>query len=176
MLKITEKKLLNILENIKGTTAVSIVSITIPKYLKQSRTKREPFPFKILPKKISVVSGMIGFNYQNSVNNQRLREEKQDDFVAEPRKWGERVPKTPFVTYKDEYYLEIKVQSSESVYLLRNKPIAKELLEDFLPKSSSSRQELDKEVILRDYKISNIYTIKLMNEVYIIKQLPNYNL
>jgi hypothetical protein len=47
---------------------------------------------------------MIGFNYENAVNNQRGREELENDFVSAPRRWGKRVDlKT--VEHKDKVYL-----------------------------------------------------------------------
>jgi hypothetical protein len=80
---------------VKGAKAVSVVTITVP--LMNKRVNGEANPFYDRVKKRTYRSCMIGFRYENSVNNQREREGKEVDFVAAPRKWGVHLDGTPLI-------------------------------------------------------------------------------
>jgi hypothetical protein len=102
MQQITVNQLTDILRSRRGAFALTVKTVTVP-------DTRSNCPFDNLTK-VSIVNGMGGWIYENSVNNQRVREEKEPDFSAYPRRWGERLRGTPFVTYQDKLYLELKVQ------------------------------------------------------------------
>lgn len=157
MKTLTKSELLNLLNTIKGATFISMETNIVPK-LKANN------PF-IGIKKVSKVSGVIGFNYSNSVNNQRAKEGVEPDFKPEARKWGERISNTPLVKHKDKFYLELKVQNSNSDYFLDGKRVNPEEIKPWYY-NKSSRQELDNEVILRDYSLDNIKRIKINKEEY----------
>ena len=151
----------------KGARVVTIVSLT-----KESRMRAKmngvENPYWQAHKegrllKRSLVNGMVNWIYKNSVNNQRVREGQpltEDGAVKhfEPlkRSWGERVEGTPFVRHNGGIYLEVKVEKSlKHQYELDGVPIADELIRPFLAsKKESSRQETEKPIYCRDYKLS----------------------
>jgi hypothetical protein len=157
--------------NQKGTTIVSFTAVVDPKLKKTGN----PFdPGQVM--KRSVVNGMVGWNYQNSVNNQRVREGNEEEFVAHPRKWGERIQGTPFVEHNDKTYLELKVESTKDpVYLVDGKEATDAQLETihrFLPtRSGSSRQGTEKMVIIRDYNLATIKSIKTKGQEYTVEEV-----
>lgn len=124
--------------------------------------------------KISTVNGIGGsWNYGTAVNNQRGREEKPMDFVPEPRQWGVRVTHedgalTGLVEHKGGYYLEVRVNRSlQHEYRFNNAVIDGALLHPFIrEKVEGARQEVEKPIIVRDYKVENIRQITMDGEVF----------
>lgn len=161
-MKISKENLVKLLKSCKGSTFVTIQTVTKPTF---SGGMSCPFVGAI---KISRVNGCIGFNYENSVNNQRAREGSEKDFEAKPRTWGHRIPGTPLVKHKGSYYLEMKVEKSESpVYILGTYLLDNNDIKPWIPKQTS-RQEVEKPVILRDYKIDSIQKIVINKQEYIV--------
>jgi hypothetical protein len=157
MKTLTKTELIDLLSKVKGTTPISIETTTVPKI-------KAGNPFTAL-KKVSKVAGLIGFIYGNSVNNQREREGVSTDFKPEERKWGQRILHSPLVKHKDKYYLELKVQGSSSEYFDNETRVNSEDVKPFYY-SNSSRQGVNKEVILRDYDINNISRITINKNEY----------
>lgn len=156
MKKIDKSELISMLASVVGSTFVTIVTETEPKLVGGKSCPLHGV------KKRSKVNGTVGFNYTNAVNNQRAREGSEKDFVAEDRKWGMRMDKTPLVVHKDKYYLEVKVEKTDSPeYTLNGKSIPNEEVKQYIPAKGESRQELDKEIILRDYSLDSIREIKI---------------
>jgi len=123
--------------------------------------------------KRSRVNVTINFNYGNSVNYQRERENGEDHepFEPEPRQWGERVEGTPLVEHKGSFYLEAKVENVlETEYIGPNgNVIPREDMEEYLYSSSgSSRQGVEDPVILRDYKLKSIRQISVNGDDFIV--------
>lgn len=140
-----------ILENLltkKGAQIITIEAL-VPKVAKKKKYFKK-----------SVVNGVINWNYQNSVNRQKERENKEGDFKAEPRKWGERILGTPLVRHKNKLYLEIKVQRALSTEYQDENGNQIEKPEP-QTKQQHSRQGLEREVILRDYLLENIKSITI---------------
>lgn len=151
------------------TTIVTFAAKTIP----PMRKTKNPYLGRVY--KIARVNGIIGiWSYTNSVNLQRSREDKESNFEAITRTWGARIPRTPFVAHKEKLYLETKVQKSSSVLYLDGKIATKKQLthiNKFLQKKEgeSRRQQVDKEIVLRDYDLNNITHLQLNGEVYEIE-------
>lgn len=123
--------------------------------------------------KRSRVNVTINFNYGNSVNYQREREDGEDfePFEPEPRKWGERVEGTPLVEHKGRFYLEAKIERVlETEYIGPDgNTIDREDMEDYLYSSSgSSRQDVEDPVILRDYKLESIRQISVNSDNFVV--------
>lgn len=169
-MQVTLAELKDLLTARKGAFPITFLSMTEPKMNKGRGKNKNPFLGRVF--KASTVNGIINFIYQNSVNNQREREDKTPDFIPEARSWGTRIKGTPFVEHKGEFYLEVKVERTleEPRYYLDGKEAdeaTKEKIKEWLPpERESSRQELDKEVILRDYNIKNIVELHHNGEVY----------
>jgi len=152
-----QDQLVDMLLKNKGATAVTIVARTMPKGAK-------PPVFKV-----SRVNGMIGWNYANSVNNQLAREGKATVFVARPRAWGTRIEGTPLVEHKGEYYLEFKVEKSlDYRFEDENGNEINEKTVSLLPSRKPQTQGTEKEIILRDYKVSSIVSITYKGVCYLI--------
>ena len=114
----------------------------------------------------------VGFQYSNSLNSQAKREGKEIDFDVKPRRWGIRLPNCALVEHKGNHYLECKVEKTFEVnYFLENgAPIEKSAIEEFLPKKreSSTQDQLDKKIILRDIKLENILSMRFQGENIIL--------
>lgn len=142
-----------------------------------ARLKKTDNPFgKVF--KTSRVNGVINWSYGRAVNRQRGREwdgtpdERPDRFQPYPRKWGQRLPNLPFVQYKGRVYLEVKVQRAETLGYTdeAGDPLLPEMITPFLPKVSSNadHQEVDREVVLRDYDLANIVEIAFDGATYTV--------
>lgn len=173
-----------LLDRRKGAQIVTISSQTIPTFV---GGKSCPLNGRVT--KVSKVNGMVNWNYTNSVNNQRMREESPQDkdgniqgFVAEQRKWGTRLHNKPYVIHskdgKGKVYLELKVERSLGhVYFLDGKELtedeAKNQIHPHLrERKEGERQEVEKPVILRDYSLSNINQITLGGIIYNLEINP----
>jgi hypothetical protein len=140
----------------KGATPVSFQSVTDARLRKTGN----PLPMPVL--KISEVNGFIGYNYETSVNNQRVREGGERDFEAEDRKWGTRIHPC-VVEHKGEFYITVKVERSIAPpRYFDAEGSERETVEvkPFLPPKGETRQEVEKEVIHREYKVTSIRNIR----------------
>lgn len=156
--------------NIRGCRPISFVAETIPELKSGNPWGGTQRTHRL--RKLSRVSGMIGFSYENAVNAQRGREETPIDpvtgeietFVAEPRKWGVRRAGTPFVDHKGQTYLEVKVERSlHCEYRLDDgTPVDAATVAAWLPeKNEGRRQMVEKPVILRDYTLDNLREVTI---------------
>jgi len=166
--KITKAQSLDFFLNFSGISLIGLILNT------DARLKKTGNPYGKVWKKTRLL-GNIGFHYYNSLNNQAKREEKEIDFskLIKPRKWGKRIENTPLVEHKDNYYLEIKVEKTFEVnyFLENNAPILKSAIEQFLPKrkESSTQDQLDKKIILRDVAIKSIQSFTIGGKDYLVE-------
>lgn len=142
------------LQDRTGATFITIIAETEPKMNKRGN------PYLGRVTKRARVNGSIGGYYPDMVNHQRAREGLEVDFKAVPRLWGVRIVGTPFVEHRGNLYLEMKVERVlSSEYLLDGEPVDRAILDPWLPvrkKSESSRQGVDKDVVIRDYMLTRI--------------------
>lgn len=172
MKAITPNELQEMLSTTKGATIVSILARTPVKLRKKSRVNSDPCPFESIHK-ISRVNGILNHNYEKSVNRQREREGKETDFQAVQHQWAEHVPGTPFVRNRrggDTLYLVIKVERAfDTVYVDQDDRIrTKQEIAEFEYSKGSSRQNLDQEVIYRNYKLDNIHALIMKGETFVV--------
>jgi hypothetical protein len=154
---------------VKGTTAVSVVSETQVRMVKKHRETGEANPFLGAIKR-QKKNGMIGFDYQNSVNNQAEREDKGER-EAKSRAWGVLSESRLFVHHKGASYLQLKLQSvTDTVYLLDGVEVAEADIKPYLSASSksSTQADLEKQVIVNDIKLENIKALTMMGETYVL--------
>jgi hypothetical protein len=163
MQTMTRNELVAFFTGIRGATFATITTETEPKLLKTGNTLGDV-------RKVSRVNVCLGFQYEAAVNRQREREGATADFEAASRQWGERVAGTVLVSHKGKTYLETKVQKSlDHKYLGANGTILPdELIAPFLPKKSPGRQDLEKEVMVRDYAIDTIRHIAVAGKEFVI--------
>ena len=157
----TTNKLLTFFLNYVGH---SLIGLTI---LTDARLKKTGNPYGKVLKKTRLLAN-IGFHYSNSLENQAKRENKNIDFQVQPRRWGKRLENCPLVEYNGKHYLECKIEKTFEVnYFLENgEQIEKEKIQEFFPKrsESSTQEELEKKVILRDVKLENILSMRIQGE------------
>ena len=154
----------------KGASAVTIVARTEPKMRKTGNPFAAGEVFKV-----SRVNGMIGWDYANSVNNQRGREGVvAADFVAHKRTWGEKIDGTPLVAHKGSLYLELKVEKSldhrfEDANGDELDDTTVDMVKTFLPvRKQAATQQTVKPIILRDYNLSTILSITYKGVCYLV--------
>jgi len=164
---ITSSELVEILKTQKiGTFAF----IKIETVLKMNK-KNNPYFDRIIKK--SEIRVLLGSNYENRVNNNLEKEDKESNFVAESCKVGNHVSEcilfnenTQLFYLQYEYFKEIKPKVS---YYYNDNIIELEKFADFLPqKSVANQNSLIKKVYSSTVKIGNIKEISLNKTRYII--------
>lgn len=172
--EITLQNLQSALQTTKGAKIVSLVTVTIPD-LKVNTNTLCKFDYELL--KVSYINGIINFNYAAAVNKQREREGKEADFVPSPRKWGTRLKDSPFISHvlktgEHKLYLEVKIEKSiNHIYYI---PSIKKIISDnevkpYLREKPESKQDVEKEIVLRDYNVANIAAITVDGQGYFIE-------
>ena len=154
---------MSLLSDIKGATFATLTTAT------DARLKKTGNPFGSV-RKVSRVNVCLGFQYENAVNRQRTREGAEADFESAPRQWGERISPM-MIHHNGKFYLETKVEKSLGTTYLgsNNEEIPSEAVKPFLPaRSSASRQETEKEILVRDYALDSILSVAVAGEEYVI--------
>lgn len=166
MKAITQAQLVALLGEIKGATFATLVTET------DARLKKTGNPFGPV-RKVSRVNVCLGFQYEAAVNRQRTREESKADFEAKPRQWGERIAGTMLVSHKDRLYLETKVERSLGCTYVdaSGNELSAEDVAPFLPKrSKSTRQKTEKEILVRDYALDSLRSLRFAGEDHVMMQ------
>lgn len=173
---ITVEQLANLLQTIKGATPIAFSSLTSPAQRKTGN------PFGEI-RKLSVVQAMTGADYENSVNRQLAREGKdQLTFTAKERSWGKRI--APALVAKDDdsaFYLPAHIlRTKKPVYLVRSPrgplvTIEKARIEPFLSpsKSSAEAQGVEREIVYRNYSLTNIVSLSYNGTRYRVRRPIN---
>lgn len=166
-IKITKAQLIDMLLNWSiGATPASVQYITTPKLNKEGKIK---FGDVI---KIANVGIMLGYNYQNSVNNQRERENEIKDFMAQKLWKGAGNRLSPCLAKhetKGTFYMSYKSQQTFKAFhfdsVLNFIPIA--LLKPYFPVNNSAKyQGVEKAVYHREISINNIKKLKFRKTTY----------
>ena len=157
--------LAKLLSGIKGATFATIVTNT------DARVKAA-CPFGRNVRKVSRVNVTLGFQYENAVNRQRVREGAENDFEAAPRQWGERIPGTFLVRHDSgKLYLETKVERSLGCeyFAADGSRIEADAIAPYLPsKGGSGRQDVEKPVLVRDYALDSIKGLSMKGEDFVV--------
>ena len=162
-------------ENINGTTFISLTTSTEPRL-----TGGKSNPYKGRVKKITTGSNVMVFQNKNihgydAMVKRRLAKEGKNpaSFVLSPRKWGVRVPNSPFVEHNGAYYLEvIFLKSGDTHYELdgivfdhTNKANQIRLGLN-LDKVEGHQGGLNDKVIIRTFKIDSITELTINGDTY----------
>lgn len=163
MKALTATGLVALLSEVKGATFATLITET------DARLRKGGNPFGPV-RKVSRVNVTLGFQYEAAVNRQRTREGSEADFEAKPRQWGVRKPGTMLVEHKGKVYLETKVERSLShVYLTASgQELTDEEVAPFLPAKGASRQEVEREILVRDYDLESIRSLAFGGEQYVM--------
>jgi len=175
IVKITQDQLFEMLLNWNfGAQAVSVQYVTEPDFLNVA-TKRNFADVK----KIANVGGMVGYVYQNSVNNQLEREELEKDFVSKPL-WngaGHRI-NTALSTHlaKGKYYMTFKHQTTyRSIFIdfmsliVYSHNQLKPFLKPFVAPTNQGVTE-GKEIFHREISLENILKLKMKKITYVVQK------
>jgi len=153
----------------RGTSIVSFTCITDPRLKKTGLSDRLKKTVKV-----SKVNGIIGYDYENSVNNRRKKEQGEDaeKFKTQGRSWGTRLNRV-FVVNKGGLYVTIKIErtlADPRFFDGKGNEVQKDEIAAFLPaKRKATTQGVEKDVIHRDYKLLSIQEIRMGGNVYRIK-------
>jgi len=164
---VSRANLLKMLLTTKGATMVSVMTSTDP---------GKSAKHKGIVEKHSYINGCLNAKYENSVNRQQGREGGEMDFVAKPRKWGVRIPKTPVVHHinkaqEEKHYLTIHVHKVYGTkYLVSGLEVDRETVEQHLKphRSQKTEQNVEKEIIPRDYDLANVKVLTMKGTRYVI--------
>lgn len=165
-IKVDLMGMVRVLMQVKNATPATFVAVT---EVGMNKTNN-PFFERVTKKQKSNV--FINFDYAGSVNRKLLKEGKSPDFVASPRKWGEKLPGTPIVFYKNVYYMEARFLSNEPKveYFVDAVPTDKAVFETYLKpvstETSKEHQGVDEVIIIRDFKVANIHSITVNGNTY----------
>ena len=159
-------------DNVKGTTFVSIDTSTDPDMPKTNNPFWDKANKTWNIRKLNTVTGAIGADYERAVNRIANKENK-DDREAKPRAWGTLTADRLFVEHKGGFYLQVKVENGGKptyVHADTGEAIDKETIKPFLKEKvkSSTQADLDGEVIIRDFKMASIKSMRFMGESYTI--------
>jgi len=184
-----------IIENLINLTTqglFSFVGVTTKKALKKSRVTKNPTPENLIEITVMTYATVsLGNNYQNSVNNRRVKEENTPDFQAKgtyclpmgdnlilfKHKEKEQVYLRVYPDLCCSFKTVVKRFDKNGVEILDSqwKQIEAEYFE--LKSSNKEHQGVEKEIKVNNYKIENVKYLKrgdfVINELTdeIIKKL-----
>ena len=166
MKALTQAALVAVLAEVKGATFATLITET------DSRCRKTGNPYGNV-RKVSRVNVTLGFQYAAAVNRQRTREGAEADFEAAPRQWGVRLPGTMLVEHKGKQYLETKVERSlgHQYFSETGQALTDAQVAPFLPvRSGPGRQDVEKEIMVRDYSLDSIRSLAFKGEQYVMLQ------
>ena len=114
---------------------------------------------------VKVTTQIVELNpqYEKTVNEQLTKENKEPDFEASSRKWGQNIGNGLVENNGKIYVSFIPKQHILNTYMLADKIIEKSELDDFIPtKKESSDQGTEIPVLFRTISLENICTIELI--------------
>jgi hypothetical protein len=168
-IKISHAELVEMLRNWNfGAQPSSVQYVSEPKLTAEGKAK-----FGTVTR-IANVGVMIGYVYENSVNNQLEREGKEREFLAQPL-WkgkGKRIS-TALATHieKGTFYLTYKAQQTfRALHLDANlNIIPNSVIKAYFPQSDPSKyQGTETAIYHREVSIENVRRIKFRKTTYVI--------
>ena len=157
----TQSDLINFLKSFDGAGEVLLTTVTeVP-----MRKTGNPYYGDVL--KVQAIRALINADYEHRVNQQRRLETKVDDFQAENLRWGECHDN---IVVKHDGRLYIKTielkKETQPQYLHNHQQIPLSTIAPWMPEyRGSPKQRLDNEVKVRTFKIENIISIVIGNQV-----------
>lgn len=157
-------------ENVNGATFITIDTITEPKL---TGGKKNPFLGRV--QKVNEGSNVMVF--QNKQSNgyanmvaRRLAAEGKDpqSFILSERKWGVRIPNTPFIEHNGQYYLEvIFLSNGKTTYLVDGVPTHPSHIEGLtLDREEGHQGGLENKVVIRTFKVDNVTKVSVNKNTY----------
>jgi hypothetical protein len=170
LVKITKTQLIEMLLTWSwGAQPASIQYVTEPKLTKEGKNMFGNVT------KIANVGGMIGYSYENSVNNAREKEEMERNFMAQ-QLWNGKGKRLSLALSthieKGTFYMTYKAQQTFKSFhfdsALNFIPYA--ILKPFFPESKPKNQGVSEEnqVHHREISIDNIKRFKVRKVTYVV--------
>ena len=166
---ISKQELIEMLRNWNfGAQPVSLQYVTEPKLTPEGKAK---FGNVV---KIANVGGMVGYVYENSVNNQLERENKEKDFVAQPL-WkgaGKRISTALSMHVgKGTFYLTYKAQQTFRALHFDSALnfIPSAIIKQYFPASDPAKyQGTETAIYHREIAIENVKRLKFRKTTYVV--------
>ena len=164
-----------IFQNVNGAAFIGLDTVTDVKL-----TGGKTNPYKDRVTKASVGNSVQVFTnkntnaYENMVKRRLEKEGKNpEDFKLGERKWGTRIPNTPFVEHDGALYLEvIFLKSGESTIMVDGTPVSAEKLAQIpgMPqeKEPTGQGGLENQVIIRTFKADSIKRVRVDGVEYVL--------
>jgi hypothetical protein len=169
----------------KGTKFATMLTVTRPKLNKTNRDTKERCPFTLGVERRALRNVQIGANYENSVNNQREREDNPEEFTAQSLWNGKGQRDTTYTVKHSEtgkrYFavkpasdsetgVAIPPKSDEWRDVATGKVIPFDSVKPYLPPVSEqpATQETDKMISWRTIGVDSIVSIQC-GETYMIQ-------
>lgn len=168
-IKITkQEELVQFLTNFRSAREATFVTKTAVKLNKKDvATKQIPNPHGDIFK-ITLLKGEINFDYEDKVNDARLVEGKTQDFVAASARNGLEYHSNALSVKDSTFYLRVipERRITEPFYEKANgEKILLDDIKPFMPvakpSASSGRQDLEKAIPFRTYKLDSIIHMKI---------------
>lgn len=145
-----------LLDQIEGCTFATIDSVTYPEKGLRKETKGT---------RVVLYTNKNGSGYEKKVKRHLIEAGKDpSDFVLQDLPWGEKIPNTPFIISRGEYYLQcIILEPGQSNYFIGNRPVDASYA--IKPRRTNQGLAPGSEVIVSTYRLSSIVRIAAMGEV-----------
>lgn len=160
----------NYLRELKGAKPATIVIRTEPRLNKNSRETGDANPFLNNIYKVSEMQVFLNFDYENSVNRQRSREDKESSFQV-GSSWGEHDGRVLVVKDGQDYIqckLERKLSTEYRTKTTNQNVPLEELTEYMSPRSRSRSQGTDKEILVIRPKLDNLVELRIDRQVIVV--------
>ena len=158
--------LVNVFSTVEDGEVISIDTLTL---VPLSGPHRGRVTKRTTGSLVKVFKDINTSSYAKIVEN-RLRSEGKDptNFVLHHRTWGQRIPNTPLIKYDNKLYLEvIFLQAGTVEYFLDGAPIDKADIIGMKTPTEAHQGGLDAKVIVRDYLVENVISIRTSRKLYI---------
>ena len=153
---ITRPQMLGLFLGVTKPEMINLITETIPTMNKTGN----PYYGQIIKK--SKCNFLLCTNYGVRVNNNRVKEEKENDFVPQAPKGKKHLSACVLTDEKTERKLYLMVERFDEIkpkvmFFHNDEPIDKAMFQEFLPKQyESNTQELDREVKPLTYLFDSI--------------------
>ena len=157
-------------DNVNGATFISITTETDPRLLGGKKNPHKGHVLKVMcGGNVMIFQNKNIHGYEAMVQRRLVKEGKDPaSFEMGERQWGHRIPNTPFVEHKGEYYLEvIFLQTGDIHYELDGKLISKSNVRGLPVKAVEGGQGgLNDKVVIRAFKVSSIRSLVINGVEY----------
>ena len=159
-----------LLEAVNGATFISIDTSTEPRLKGGKKNAYKGITRKIMTGANVMVFQNKSINGYDAMVKRRLEKEGKDpaSFSLSPRTWGTRLPNTPIVEHKGQYYLEVIFLNAGDVHYEVNGVVTDPATITGLDLDHTEAKQggLNDKVIIRTFKIDSLTSITINKETY----------